>query len=208
MMVPSFDDESASQDDCRLIDVVVLIAVPVSDVVSPKSCCDSVPRLDEFATHLNVPTPPASRINAVSVRGLPTQRIANARRICPCATTSTSPFEESRFSKLARWYFSLISAISASRRRTTSSGDLITDVRMCFRAAAIHRNQGLKTRLSENSTRKGIRKECRGDILTLHQDTHRSKYSKPPVPSPPSAPESAYSSTPRSPRSPIPESPQ
>lgn len=28
MMGPSFDDESASQDDCRLIDVVVLVAVP------------------------------------------------------------------------------------------------------------------------------------------------------------------------------------
>lgn len=82
----------------------------------------------KHATHLNVPTPPASRIREVSVNGLPVQRMANARRICPCATTRTSPFGASGFSRLGRWYFSLISAMRASRRRTTSSGDLANSV--------------------------------------------------------------------------------
>lgn len=76
------------------------------------------------ATYLKVPTPPASRISEVSFNGLPVQRMANARRMCPCATTRTSPFGWSGFSKQGRWYFSLISVIRASRRRTTSSGDL------------------------------------------------------------------------------------
>lgn len=126
-------DELAAEDDCRFIDIVVFIAArflishcPPTGSNTAFICwrCFATSQDITSATHLNVPTPPASRISEVSFNGLPVQRMANARRMCPCATTKTSPFSWSMFSKQGRWYFSLISVIRASRRRTTSSGDL------------------------------------------------------------------------------------
>lgn len=138
----------STENNGRLIEVVMFIAVdivisPCHSQTYPSSslpfyACDEIRRSagnkrGEGArekgitqvTYLNVPTPPASRINDVSIKGFPVHRIANARRICPCATTRTSPFPASEpLSRQGRWYFSLISAIRASRRLTTSSGDL------------------------------------------------------------------------------------
>jgi hypothetical protein len=112
----------------------------------------------EGSTHLNVPTPPASRIKDVSVNGFPVHRIANARRMCPCATTSTSP-ASSGLSKQGRWYFSLMSAITASRRRTISSGDLV-DVSMIHITPSIPDCNRSKTPISKtHSTRRGKRRK-------------------------------------------------
>lgn len=63
-----------------------------------------------------------------SSSSLPIHRIAKARRMCPCATTRTSPAPHSSFGlpMTGLWYVSLISDIRASRRDTTSLGDLNT----------------------------------------------------------------------------------
>lgn len=201
-VIPLLDNKCASQNDCWLIDVAVLIA-GVGSAVFCRCLQPSTPGLQGlklFATHLRVPTPPASRIKEVSSNGLPVQRIANARRIWPCATTRTSPLGGSGFSRLGRWYFSLISAMSASRRRTTSSGDLVSALaRLQYPPYHPHETDNTKPPTFPTTEKKRQ--------LTLHRDTPPSKYPKPPTPSPPSAPESPYSSTPHNPHTPTRESP-
>jgi len=51
------------------------------------------PKCQKGKTYLSVPTPPASSKNAVCVNGLSIHLMANALRICPCATTKTSQFD-------------------------------------------------------------------------------------------------------------------
>ena len=86
-------------------------------------------RVQAARSYLNVPTPPASsRSCTPSWRFLPTQRMANARRIWPCATMRTSPLATSSgdFPMTGLWYFSRISSMMRSRRSVISSGPLIT----------------------------------------------------------------------------------
>jgi hypothetical protein len=72
-VVSVFHDETSAQNYCRLVDAMVLVTrIAESKLVS---------RLVVGSAYLSVPTPPASRISAVSVSGRPVQRIANARRI-------------------------------------------------------------------------------------------------------------------------------
>jgi hypothetical protein len=76
----------ASKKDCRLINVVMLVAGSCQRSriflrASPISC-----------THLNVPTPPASNNRfGLSLTSLPVHLAAKALNICPWATIKTSP---------------------------------------------------------------------------------------------------------------------
>ena len=114
-----FNHETTPENDGRLVDVMMLVTGLVVYV------SNELPKNASGIDYLKVPTPPASRINDVSANGFPVQRMAKARRICPCATMRTSPLGfDFGSSKHRRWNLSLISAMTASRRRTTSSGDL------------------------------------------------------------------------------------
>lgn len=98
--------------------------------------------------YLKVPTPPAAVVLGLvcgmiwgekgdvpsrrSVTPLASSwlihRIAKARRMCPCATTRTSPDTPSPlgFPVTSLWYLDRISSISVSNRSVTSFGDLVS----------------------------------------------------------------------------------
>lgn len=75
------DHKTSSEDNRRFLDIMMFVTGVVSTARGTAT----------GLSHLSVPTPPASRISAVSVNGFPTQRMAKARRIWPCATIRTSP---------------------------------------------------------------------------------------------------------------------
>lgn len=79
-------------------------------------------------TYLKVPTPPASNKKAVCVNGFSIHLIANALKICPCATIRTSQFELASPFGLpiaGAWYVVLISLINLSNLSAICSGDLL-----------------------------------------------------------------------------------
>lgn len=87
--------------------------------------------MGDTATHLSVPTPPASSRNATpSCRDLPTHRWANARRMWPWATISTSPSHASSLDlPITRaCHLSRISRMSLSSLWVMSAG-LLSPVR-------------------------------------------------------------------------------
>lgn len=69
-------DECTTEDDGGFFDVMMFVTVFVSARRS------GIIQFGEGKkSYLSVPTPPASRMSAVSVSGCPTQRIAKALRI-------------------------------------------------------------------------------------------------------------------------------
>jgi hypothetical protein len=71
-----YDETGGTEDDRGFVDVVVLVTGIVRREIPREAPPPGI-------SHLNVPTPPASRINVVSESGFPVQRMANARRIWP-----------------------------------------------------------------------------------------------------------------------------
>lgn len=96
---------------------------PAKSTAQPRPYVNSLFFFLSWDQNITIP----SKIRATpSSRSLPIHRIAKARRMCPCATMRTSPAPHSSFGlpMIGLWYVSLISDIRASRRDTTSLGDL------------------------------------------------------------------------------------
>jgi hypothetical protein len=72
--LPFYDETGGTEDDRRFVDVVVFVTGIVRRDLQRETSAPGI-------SHLNVPTPPASRISVVSESGFPVQRMANARRI-------------------------------------------------------------------------------------------------------------------------------
>ena len=106
---------------------------PLSSLSSPPpSPHHHQPKKRSKITHLKVPTPPASKIKlGFDLTSTPTHRAANALKIWPCATISTSfgpvpffPFHPASFPNFSGpCHFARISFISASNRAVMSAGD-------------------------------------------------------------------------------------
>jgi hypothetical protein len=116
-----FDNEGASEENCWLVNTVMLVA-DTKRVVSGEINDQEI-----ALTHLNVPTPPASsRKDGPSPSDWPAQRCAKARRMWPWATISTSPLPASPFgfpmTMTGECHFSRISLMSRSRRSVISEG--------------------------------------------------------------------------------------
>ena len=85
-----------------------------------------------FGSTMMVESIPSNSKDTPSVNSRPIHRMANARRICPCATRRTSHGDAGAFAFALRglppiislWYRSRMSLTRRSRRLVTSAGDL------------------------------------------------------------------------------------
>lgn len=120
-VLDNIDHERASQQDGRLTNIVMFIATMISLHLSPEIIQQKI------TPHLKVPTPPVSSSMAGPSSNLfPTHLIANARNICPCATSKTSGTIAlpSDASTAGVWNRRRMSSINRSSRFVTSAGDL------------------------------------------------------------------------------------
>lgn len=125
-------------------------------------------------TYLRVPTPPASSRNAgPSWSALPTQRMANARRMWPWATISTSPgvvFSEPDPFMTGACHFVRISAIRRSMRSVTSCGLLFHWSR---RSGFSHNHMPPGTMRQESGSGRDIRTLPQGNRLSIYPSIPR-----------------------------------
>ncbi|UKZ60746.1 uncharacterized protein TrAtP1_002018 [Trichoderma atroviride] len=87
LLFQDVDNKGSAKENGRLVNVVMLITG-----IHNQHFSRGLHTPIQLLSHLRVPTPPASSKNAgPSCRVLPAQRIEKARKMCPCATMSTSP---------------------------------------------------------------------------------------------------------------------